>query len=118
TICPGEIIGISLTIKPFREDPFVKTVFLKMPDESGSAITVTVRGGKTCRNSIEEKESLSFDEIEENAQNYPQNNDIMISWTGDDPNEEGNPENKIFLKKVSTDYVLEGYFENILLFQE
>jgi hypothetical protein len=129
-LSPGEVIGINVTIKPFRQEKFVKTIFVKLPKTTGSSLNIIVEGGHNYRNNADEKENFNSlaDIIDTNSQ-FPQNNEIIIRWT---QNSESNPDSAdnssadtennsntipTFAKKIGTEYVLDGYFENILVFK-
>ncbi|MDD2716197.1 MAG: SpoIVB peptidase S55 domain-containing protein [Candidatus Wallbacteria bacterium] len=126
-VIAGEVIGLNVTIKPFRANEFVKTVFLKLPEDTSGSLNVAVRGGKNYRSSTDDKENFgSFEEIVQSAEQYPKYNDIVVSWsvpkdegdTGEIQNSAVEPAPNSSNKVISTEYVLDGYFENLLIFNE
>jgi len=121
-VSPGEVIGINVTIKPFRQEKFVKTIFIKLPKNAGPSLNLIVEGGHNFRNSTEEKENFaSLDQLVTIISDFPQNNEIIIRWTqnSDPSNAETDKidNSSPFAKKIISGYVLDGYFENILVFK-
>lgn len=111
----GEVIGINIYIKPYRKPEFIKTVFMKLPD-NGDSYSIVIRGGYNYRNNMELKNEFdSFDNLFSYLSDIPQNSELLISLIKSEEKQDKEEINNVLVKKVSTNYVLDGYYEDVLV---
>ena len=106
TVEPGTSVVLHVRLQPFRQDPVVKTLSVKLPDGVSGTVTLTVRGGDVTPKEGAAKPQTknrprSFPELLDALRQKPQASELVVEA----PDKDGNTQR---LGRLSLPFVVTG----------
>ena len=134
---PGDTIHLQVTLKPYREEEFVRTVAYKLPKDAGGEVRLNVRGGASMAwvkellrkqkeeediqaKKEEKKKDIKLSDYVREVNQADRNNDIIVEFAPDHKRKDGREEEEEeeslasllaggrHKQSVAIDYIVDG----------
>ena len=77
-VMPGEVVTAYVRLQPYRAEPDVETLRIRVPDKLSGTVDLTVRGGLEPGDTGDGEPLLSFDELLEVLRQNDQSSEVIV----------------------------------------